>query len=58
MSYFNSEQEAHMNYLASLSPLLRCWCGWDARGHCYNSECLDDQRCLADRLAAEGKGYF
>ncbi len=25
-----------MEYLASKPPALKCWCGWDDYGKCYN----------------------
>lgn len=28
MSYFNSEQLAHMRYLDALPDEATCWCGW------------------------------
>lgn len=52
MSSFNSEQQSYMNYLASLPPETRCWCGWYKVGECYN--CKRDGhegKTRVDRLA-------
>lgn len=32
--FFNTEQNAHMEYLASVPPPRRSWCGWYMRGEC------------------------
>ena len=56
MSYFNEDQIAHMDYIASIPPQLRCWCGWyDAFGQPYKlgkcpNGCPKDKTC-ADKLA-------
>lgn len=36
MSFFNQEQQEHMNYLSSIPPEKRCWCGWYELGKCLN----------------------
>jgi len=36
VGYLNSEQEAHLQYLKSIPPAERCWCGWYRLGECMN----------------------
>lgn len=55
MSYFNADQEAHMDYIATIPPEERCYCGWyDAPGAAYRlgqcTHCPKDKTC-ADKLA-------
>ena len=47
MSYFNSEQEAHMRSLEATPPEKRCWCGWYLLGGC--PQCKTSRSC-ADKL--------
>lgn len=35
MSYFNSEQEDHMKFLAETPNEEECWCGWNLLGYCF-----------------------
>jgi hypothetical protein len=50
MSMFNTEQQEHINYINSLQPEEKCWCGWYILGECYN--CNKDKVGLtnADRI--------
>jgi hypothetical protein len=53
VSYFNAEQEAHMDYLATIPPAQRCWSGWGLlpdRVGCCGTLCPADAS-LADNLA-------
>jgi hypothetical protein len=50
MSMFNSDQSAHMEYLESIPPENRCWCGWYKLGKC--DKCAPG-KTLADKLAAQ-----
>lgn len=36
MSWFNRDQQEHIEYLASLPTDAKCVCGWYARGECPN----------------------
>ena len=36
MSYFNSDQESYMEFLSSVAPERKCWCGWFMVGACPN----------------------
>lgn len=47
---FNDEQNAYMDSLAEMPPETRCWCGWYAKGDCYN--CKRDPR-VADKSCAD-----
>lgn len=43
MSYFNSDQQGHMRYLATLTTEEKCLCGWERLGHCLKPSCVKHQ---------------
>ena len=52
MSYFNSEQEAYMDYLRSVPARELCWCGWHPRKEKgFNPECDTHNKTAADKMA-------
>ena len=52
MSYFNSEQLAHMDALDRMPPETKCWCGWDRLGECWNCNRDCPGKTAADKMAA------
>jgi hypothetical protein len=58
-SYFNSDQQAEMQYLASLKPEQLCWCGWYTVGKCNTPNPCPPEASKADRLkvTCECGGY-
>jgi hypothetical protein len=52
MSYFNEDQEDSMRYLDSLSPEMKCWCGWYEAGKCDTPSPCPADATMADRLKA------
>lgn len=50
---FNREQREHMDYLASIPAVDRCWCGWGHAGRCDTPFPCPADATLADRLATE-----
>jgi hypothetical protein len=56
MSYFNSEQQDYMRYLASLKPEDKCPCGWTAKGQpCFTPSCTELREREAARTAVGEK---
>lgn len=58
---FNSEQEEHMRYLATLPPEKKCKCGWYERGDCPNCSEVEGgmKRPTGPKCeACAGKGYL
>ena len=45
---FNKEQLEHAEYLGTIPPEKRCWCGWFLLGKCPNCK---PGLTLADKLA-------
>ncbi|KKM86950.1 hypothetical protein LCGC14_1273830 [marine sediment metagenome] len=45
---FNKYQKDHMDYLDSLDPEKRCWCGWFLFGECYHD--CSKNKTFADKL--------
>lgn len=50
MSYFNEYQQSEMDYLSSLKPEERCWCGWYKKGECNTPTPCNPKDTLANRL--------
>jgi hypothetical protein len=48
---FNSEQRGHMEYLASIPPDQRCWCGWGLAGRCDTPSPCPPDASMADAMA-------
>lgn len=47
---FNQEQTAYMQYLASIPPEQKCWCGWSLLGECSNCRTYAPGKTTADRM--------
>lgn len=48
---FNSDQRDYMDYLATVPPELKCWCGWHLLAEC--PYCVKEQpgKTSADKMA-------
>lgn len=45
---FNQYQTAHMEYIQTLRPDQRCYCGWNELGHCFSG--CDGVKTRADYM--------
>jgi len=54
VSYFNREQEAHMDELARIPLDQKCFCGWYRLGQCPN--CTTRLSCADKCLPCRGVG--
>jgi DnaJ-class molecular chaperone len=57
MSYFNADQEAHMECLDRIPLAERCWCGWDLVGQCHGANCKPGLSCADKCLPCYGVGH-
>lgn len=59
MSYFNSEQNGHMSFIASLPRDQVCPCGWETKANCDKwrtgpYDCCCDKALRAATKEGEG----